>query len=161
MVNCQFFFFFFFFFNFPLALPWLSLVAVIRYYSVGCAGFSLHWFLLWSPETRPQAQKLWHMGLVTSQQGNLHGPRIKPMSPALAGRFLSTGPGKSQVVCFLKLSETGYFFYFFGSNLMPYFYINHRVKKKRGSSLYLEISCSLDSLYVVYRTIQEGNRMPT
>ena len=36
--------------------------------------------------------------------GNLHGPGIKPMSPALAGRFLTTGPpGKSQFNFHLSL----------------------------------------------------------
>ena len=38
------------------------------------------------------AQKLWHMGLVTLRLWNIPRPGIEPMSPALAGRFLTTGP---------------------------------------------------------------------
>ena len=46
--------------------------------------------------SRAQAQQLWHLGLAAHSMCNLLGPRIKPMSPALAGRFLSTmPPGKS------------------------------------------------------------------
>ena len=43
---------------------------------------------------------LWHMGstawtYLPGGMWNLPGPEIKPMSPALAGRFLTTGvPGK-------------------------------------------------------------------
>ena len=39
----------------------------------------------------------WYMGLVAPGMWNLPGPEIKPMSPLLAGRFLSTAPpGKSK-----------------------------------------------------------------
>ena len=34
-----------------------------------------------------RAQYLWCMGLVALKQWDLPGPGIKPMSPALAGRF--------------------------------------------------------------------------
>ena len=46
--------------------------------------------------SRAQAQKLWHMGLLAPQHVKSSGAGIKAMSPALAGRFLSTVlPGKS------------------------------------------------------------------
>ena len=39
----------------------------------------------------------WHMGLVAPSMWDLPGPGIKPVSPLLASRFLSTAPpGKSK-----------------------------------------------------------------
>jgi len=37
-------------------------------------------------------QRLWHMALVVRGMWNLPRPGIEPMSPALAGGFLSTVP---------------------------------------------------------------------
>ena len=48
-----------------------------------------------------RAQELRHMGLVAHGMWNLHRPGIEPMSLALAGGFLVTGPpGKSKVSLF-------------------------------------------------------------
>ena len=75
------------------AVRGLSLAAASGgYSSLQCAGFSLQWLLLlWSTGSRAHGlQKLWYMGLV-----DLH-MWLKPLSPALAGRFLSiVPPGKS------------------------------------------------------------------
>ena len=55
------------------------------------AGFSLQWFLvLQSIGSRAWAQQLWHTGLVALW--GLPRPRIEPVSPALVGGFLTTGP---------------------------------------------------------------------
>ena len=65
--------------------------------SLWCSGFSLQWLLLWSMDSRmlrlsncsSQVQLPWGMW-------DLPVPGIGPVSPALAGRFLTTGPpGKS------------------------------------------------------------------
>ena len=46
------------------------------------------------------------MGLVAPNHVDLPGPGIEPMSPALAGRFLTTGPsGKSQIYVFLIINH--------------------------------------------------------
>ena len=123
--------FFFFFFNLPLAVLWLSLVAVIRYYSLlACAGFSLQWFLLWSPGTRPQAQKLWRMGLATSQLGESSWTRDRTRVPCI-GRWLLLHWAREVPGCFLKLGETISLI----SLEVVYCLIstpNHRVKKKCG-----------------------------
>ena len=42
--------------------------------------------------SRAQAQGLWHRGFVALRYADLPGPGIEPTSPALAGRFLFTGP---------------------------------------------------------------------
>ena len=39
-----------------------------------------------------QAQQLWLLGLVAHGVWDLPGPGIEPLSPPLAGRFLTTGP---------------------------------------------------------------------
>ena len=74
----------------------LSLVAVIRGHSLlPSAGFSLPLLLLWSTGfsgSSTWAQKLWHTGSVVPRRVGFPGPEIKPVSPALAGRFLTTGP---------------------------------------------------------------------
>ena len=111
----------FFFFFFYLWLRWvfvatcgLSLVAASRgYYSLWCAGFSLHWILLlqstgstcvgfsscgtWAQQlcltgSRAQAQQLWYTGLVAPGMWDLPRPGLEPVSPALAGGFLTTAP---------------------------------------------------------------------
>ena len=63
-------------------------------------GFSLQWLLLLkSMGFRVWTQYLWCMGLLFHCTWNLPRARIKPMSPALAGRFSTTGPpGKSYAI---------------------------------------------------------------
>ena len=39
-----------------------------------------------------QAQKLWRVGLVAPGMWDLPAPGMEPTSPALQGRFLTTGP---------------------------------------------------------------------
>ena len=51
---------------------------------------------LWLAGSRVQAQQLWRMGLVALRMWDLPGPGLEPVSPALAGGFLTTvPPGKS------------------------------------------------------------------
>ena len=117
---------FFFFYNlfiilfFKFWLRWvfvaergLSLVAVSGgYSSLRCAGFSSQWLLLlwstgsrvcrlqqlWLTGSRVQARQLWHTGLVAPRHSGSSGPGLEPVSPALAGRFLTTAPpGKPQI----------------------------------------------------------------
>ena len=68
-----------------------SLVALFRgYSSLQCMSFSLCWFLLWSKSSRAcgfQQLLSYSMGM-----WEFPGPDIKPVSPALVGRFLTTGP---------------------------------------------------------------------
>ena len=109
------FFFLIYFFKFIYFwLPWvfvsvrrLSLVAASGgYSSLRCMGFSLWWLLLlrstgsrWALECRlsscgARAQLLHGMW-------DLPRPGIEPVSPALAGRFLTTAPpGKSPYMLF-------------------------------------------------------------
>ena len=47
---------------------------------------------LWLAGSRAQAQELWCVGLGAHCMWNPLGPGIEPMSPALAGGFLSTAP---------------------------------------------------------------------
>ena len=46
-----------------------------------------------------QAWELWHVDLAW----DLPGPGIKPVSPALAGRFLKTGPARKSYITLLKI----------------------------------------------------------
>ena len=48
------------------------------------------------------ASLLWNMGLAALRTGNLPGPGIKPVSPALAGRFLTTAPPEKPLSIFWK-----------------------------------------------------------
>ena len=77
----------------------LFLVASAGGYSLlSCTGFSLWWLLLLqSTDSRAiRLQQLWHISLVAPQHV---GPRMEHVSPALAGRFLTTRlPGKSQLL---------------------------------------------------------------
>ena len=111
---------FFFFFNFWLcwifvAARGLSLAAASGgYSSLRCTGFSLQWLLvlqsmgsrrmgfsccgpraqqLWLVGSRAQAQQLWRTGL-GAPRGMWDLPRagLEPVSPALAGGFLTTVP---------------------------------------------------------------------
>ena len=93
----------------------LSLVAASGgYSSLWCAGFSLRWLLLlWSKGCRRQGFSTcgsWALEHRLSSCGSqasllrgmwdLSGPGLKPMSPTLAGGFLTTAPpGKSLNDC--------------------------------------------------------------
>ena len=73
----------------------LSLVAASRgYFSLMCAGFSLRWLLfLWSTGSRHAGfsscgARAW----LLCSMWDLPGPEIEPVSPALAGGFLTTAP---------------------------------------------------------------------
>ena len=82
------------------------------YSSLWCAGFSLRWILLLrSTGSRctgfsscgTWAQQLWCTGLVFRGMWDLPRPGIEPVSPALAGGFLTTAPpGKSQFTLYSK-----------------------------------------------------------
>ena len=100
----QTFIYFFFWLHWVfVALHGLSLVAASRGYSA--VGFSVRGLLLlWSTGSRSmgfsscitQAQQLRHTGLVVPRHVKSSCTRIEPVSPALAGRLLSTVlPGKS------------------------------------------------------------------
>ena len=98
----------------------LSLVVVSRgYSSLQCTGFSLRWLLLlWSTGSRcvgfsscsTWAQQLRHAGSracglsscgsraqLLRSMWDLPGPGIEPMSPALAGGFLTTAPPRESL----------------------------------------------------------------
>ena len=96
-----------------------SLVAVSWGYSLSCCARASHccsfsWCRaqalgcrlqeLWLPGSRAQAHLRWCMGLVPLRHADLPGPGIKPVSPALAGRFFTTEPlGKPQkYIVFLR-----------------------------------------------------------
>ena len=50
---------------------------------------------LWFMGSRAQAQQLWRTGFVAPRHAGLPGPGLEPVSPALAGGFLTTlPPGK-------------------------------------------------------------------
>ena len=48
------------------------------------------------------ASLLWNMGLAALRTGNLPGPGIEPVSPALAGRFLTTAPLEKPLSIFFE-----------------------------------------------------------
>ena len=67
-------------------------------------GFLLQWLLLLRAQALGHAGfssvalGLWRVGSVVQGMRNLPGPGIEPVSPALAGKFLSTlPPGKSSL----------------------------------------------------------------
>ena len=69
----------------------LSLVVAIRGHSLIAVRFSC------CPGSRTQAQHLWDTGVAAPRTWNLPKLGIEPMSPALAGGFLTTGlPRKSE-----------------------------------------------------------------
>ena len=93
-----------------------SLVAESRgYSSLQCAGLSLRWLLLLqSTGSRclgfstcgTRAQQLWLGGLITPRHVGSSRPGLEPISPALAGRFLTTAPpGKSLLPCLISLDR--------------------------------------------------------
>ena len=53
--------------------------------------------------SRAQAQRLWCMGLVALWQVGSSGPGLEPVSPALAGGFLTTVPPGKSYALHLKL----------------------------------------------------------
>ena len=104
-----------------LAMCGLSLVAANGgYSSLQCVGFSLRWLLLlwstgfsscgsWALESRLSSCGAWAQLLCG--MWDLPGPGLKPMCPALAGRFLTTvPPGKPHFTIFKF--ETLLFFFF-------------------------------------------------
>ena len=113
----RFFFCFLFFFNFFYFIFWLrwvfvavhrlSLVAVSGgYSSLRCVGFSLRWLLLLrstgsrhagfsrcgSRALEHRLSSYWRTGLAAPRMWDLPGPGLEPVSPALAGGFLTTAP---------------------------------------------------------------------
>ena len=100
-----------------VAVHGLSLVAASGGYSLlRCAGFSLRWLLLmWSTGSRHMGFSScgwWALERRLSSCGtraqlirgmwDLPGPGLKPMSPALAGGFLTTTPPGKPSRIFLK-----------------------------------------------------------
>ena len=103
----------------------LSLVATSGGYSpLLCAGFSLWWLLLlrsmgsrraafsscgtraqqlWLTGSRAQAQQLWHWAQLLRNMWDLPGPGIEPLSPVLAGGFLTTAPPEKSCNPFSEL----------------------------------------------------------
>ena len=69
---------------------------------------------------------------------DLPGPRIEPLSPALAGGFLTTEPpGKSLYYCFQNQSSDGYF-----SSFQPFANYN----KQLHTSFHMEASVSIGTI---------------
>ena len=71
-----------------------------------CAGFLLCWLpLLWSMDSRCAGfSSCCAQVELPHGMWDLHGPGIKPMFPALAGRFLTTRPPRKSWHLFLKTS---------------------------------------------------------
>ena len=138
----------------------LSLVAASRgYFSLQCTGFSLQWLLLlrstgsrrmgfsscgmWALERRlsscgARAQLLRGMW-------DLPGPGIKPMSPVLAGGFLTTAPsGKSPPLVLTDVNIQLDFYVIkilYYSNLYLQVILSScRRRKKRHTHMYLELN---------------------
>ena len=97
-----------------------SPVSVSRgYSSLWFVGFSRWWCLLWStgsgrvgfsncstwaqqlrlPGSGAQAQQLWRTGSAAHSTWDLPRPGVEPVSPALAGRFLSALPSGESLSC--------------------------------------------------------------
>ena len=75
-------------------LHWVFTAANGSYSSLWCVGFSLRWLLLLrSTGSRCTGSVVVVHGLSCSAAcGNLPRPGLGPVSPALAGRFLTTAP---------------------------------------------------------------------
>ena len=73
-------------------------------------GFSLRWLLLlWSVGSRAWAQYCGARAQLLLGMWNLLRPGIEPVSPALAGGFLTTGPpGKSQLFSFVDSHKSSF-----------------------------------------------------
>ena len=129
------FFFFRFIFNFIyfwlcwvfIASGGLSLVSASGSYSLPCTDFSLWWLLLlqsmgsrhagfsscgtqaqqlWFASSRAQTQQLWYTGPVALW--HLPRPGLKPVSPALTDRFLTTVPPRKPPCFFLMMYQSIY-----------------------------------------------------
>ena len=95
-----------------------------------CVGFSLRWLLFQGTGSRhvsfsscgTQTQQLWLSGSraqayccgawaqLLHGMWDLPGPGLEPVSPALAGRFLTTAPpGKPRPQVFIKFTRVRYF----------------------------------------------------
>ena len=123
----------------------LQLRQVEDYSSLRCAGFSLWWLLLlwsmgsrrmgfsscgmqaqqlWLTGSRAQAQQLWRTGLVahvSCGMWDLPRPGLEPVSPALAGRFLTTAPPGKSLNIFLNVKNRKGFLYYLIIYLHTYF----------------------------------------
>ena len=67
---------------------------------------------------------MWHTGLVAPGMWDLPGPVIKPMCPALAGRFLTTGPpGSPKTRGPIQYESEFMFVYVLGSAVISFFYM--------------------------------------
>ena len=77
-----------------VAVRRLSLVVVSRGYSLlRCAGFSLRWLLLLqSTGSRHMGSSCGAQALLLRGMWDPPGPGLEPVSPALAGGFLTTAP---------------------------------------------------------------------
>ena len=77
-----------------VCLRWVFIAASRGYSSLQCAGFSLQWLLLlWS--TGPRSAGFSSCGAqawLLRGMWNLPGPGLEPVSPTMAGRFLTTAP---------------------------------------------------------------------
>ena len=62
-----------------------------------CSGFPCG-----RAQATAQAQSLWHEGLASQVMWTLTGPGIHPVSPALAGGFLTTRPSGKSACIFLN-----------------------------------------------------------
>jgi len=86
-------------------------VSCCRAWALGCVGFSTcsTWAqYLWHSGSRARAQKLWLTGLVAPQgMCNLPRPGMEPVSPALPGRFLTTGPPGSPIFIIFDATVNG------------------------------------------------------
>ena len=86
------------------------------YSSLGCLGFSLQCLLLLRSlgSRRAGFSSCGMQAYLLCGMWDLPGPGIEPMSPALAGRFLTTGPaGKSWLSFFKKINVFIYLFIYF------------------------------------------------
>ena len=76
----------------------------------GAQALSVRAQQLWLAGSRVQAQQLWRTGSVAPGMWDLPGPGVEPVSPALAGRFLTIAPpGKSQQTVFKFRMCMGFF----------------------------------------------------
>ena len=71
---------------------WLLLLQSAGFRHAGFSSCGMQAQQLWLVGSRVQAQQLWHTGLVAHGMWDLLGRGLEPMSPALAGGFLTTAP---------------------------------------------------------------------
>ena len=86
--------------GYSLVTMWGLLSAIassVAEHALGCVDFSHCGTWLWFLGSSTQAQQLGHTDLVVHGMWNTSRPGIRPMSPALAGKFFITEPsGKPQ-----------------------------------------------------------------